>query len=46
MRSWKEYLKQTKHENLAGETFRVLDIIMHCINYTFFFASVVHSLAL
>ena len=33
MRSWKVYLKQnktkpTKHENLGGETFRVLNISM------------------
>ena len=36
MRSWKVYLKQNKpnkHENLGGETFRVLNISMHCINY-------------
>jgi len=46
MRSWKVYLKQTKHENLGDETVPVLNIIMHCIYYTFFFASVVHSLAL
>ena len=26
--------KQNKHENLGGETFRVLNIIMHCINYS------------
>ena len=26
--------KQTKHENLGSETFRVLNKIMHCINYS------------
>jgi len=27
--------KQTKHENLGSETFRVLNKMMHCINYSF-----------
>ena len=26
--------KQNKHEHLGGETFQVLNIIMHCINYS------------
>ena len=26
--------QQTKHENLGGEKFRVLNLIMHCINYS------------
>ena len=26
--------KQTKHEHLGGETFRVLNISMHNINYS------------
>ena len=36
MRSWTVYLKQnkTKHENLGGETVRVFNTIIHCINYS------------
>ena len=26
--------KQTKHENLGSETFRVINKIIHCINYS------------